>query len=149
MGKDRKSSRSFPQGQAGPWGGCREPLCPAQLSGAVVRRSCPAQLSSAVVLRSCPAQLSGTVVRRSCPAQLSGAVVWRSCPAQLSGAVVRRCCRHLLWWLPRDYPILRQCCDPHRMSVRHLVWQLWTRSYHGVLHCHWGFPRIRLCFRLP
>ena len=75
-------------------------------------------------------------------------------PAGLSGesGSERPCCakfRHLLRWLPPDYPLLRRCCDPHRMSVRHLVWQLWTRSYHGVLHCHWGFPRIPLCFRLP
>ena len=33
------------------------------------------------------------------------------------------------------------------MSVRHLVWQLSNRSYHGVRR--WGVPRITLYFRLP
>ena len=31
-GEHRKSSKQFPRGQAGPWGGCREPLCPAWMS---------------------------------------------------------------------------------------------------------------------
>ena len=39
----------------GPWGWCREPLCPA--------RMCPAQLSDAVVRRSCPTRMSVTDVR--------------------------------------------------------------------------------------
>ena len=64
----------------------------------------------------------------------------------------RPCCarfRLLLRWLRPDYPLLCRCRNPHRMSVRHLVWQLWTSSCYGVLRCRWGFPRIPLCFRLP